>query len=108
MEEQPQIDGPPHIRHSRGSRRYFLQTGSPVFGRAGCAARELSNLLPNLNEWVSRLPTWDEQDFGRFDIERYEPQFNQFHEVSRIDERSKSCLYRFTFRQQRIVTLGLF
>ena len=107
MEEQPQIDGPPRIviREARGD--IFYRPGRRAF-EAGCAARELSNLLPNLNEWVSRLPTWDEQDFGRFDIERYEPQFDQFHEVSRIDERYKSCLYRFTFRQQRIVTLGLF
>jgi hypothetical protein len=107
IEEQPQTDGPPRIviREARGD--VFYRPGHCAF-EAGCVAKELSNLLPNLNEWVSRLPTWDEHDFGRFDIERYEPQFDQFHEVSRIDESSTSCLYRFTFRQRRIVTLGLF
>jgi hypothetical protein len=107
IEEQPQVEGPPRIviREPRGD--IFYRPGRRVF-EAGCAARELSNLLPNLNEWVSRLPTWDEQEFGRFDIERYEPQLDQFHEVSRIDGRHESCMYRFTFRQQHIVTLGFF
>lgn len=107
IEEQPQIDGPPRIviREPRGD--IFYRPGRRVV-ETGCAARELSNLLPHVNAWVARLPTWDEQEFSRFDIERYEPQFDQFHEVPRIDDRCKSCLYRFTFRQQRIVTLGFF
>lgn len=107
IEEQPQIDGPPRIVIQQAHGDVFCRPGRRVF-EAGYAARELTNLLPNLNEWVSRLPTWDEQEFGRFDIERYEPQFDQFHEVSRIDDRYKSCLYRFTFKHQRIVTLGFF
>jgi hypothetical protein len=107
LEEQPQIDGPPRVVIDGAAGEIFYGPGRRVH-EAGCAARELSNLLPHVNDWVSRLPTWDEQDFGRFDIERYEPQFDQFHEVSTIDEQCKSCLYRFTFRQRRIVTLGFF
>ena len=107
IHEHPQADGPPRVVIHGAHGDIFYRPGRRIYD-AGCAARELSELLPHVGDWVLRLPTWDEQDFGRFTIERYEPLFDQFHEISRVDVNSRPGLYRFTFEQPRVVTLGLF
>lgn len=64
----------------------------------GRAAQRLGKLLPNLTEWKTRLPTWDEQDFGRFGVERYVPEADEIHTCA-FSEASASGLFRFTLEQ---------
>lgn len=44
----------------------------------GCAAETIASALPTVDEWGARLPTWDERDFGRYQVERYLPDQDVF------------------------------
>jgi len=107
VDEHPQPDGPSRLVVHGDPEKMCYRQGRRLHD-AGCVARELSKLLPRVGDWVLRLPTWDEQDFRRFTIEYYEPRLDQFHEISRINMNWQPGLYRFTFEQPRVVTLGFF
>jgi hypothetical protein len=107
VDECPQIDGPSRIVVRGVSGDLSYKPGRPIMD-LGCVAEHLANLLPAIDDWTLLLPTWDEQDFRRFEVERYEPQFDRFYEVSTIDARYKAGLHRFKLEQPRIVTLALF
>ena len=108
LEEQIQPNGPPCLRAlSHGDETYY-RPGRPLQD-VGCVSRELSERLPTFDDWISRLPNWDERDFGRFNTEKYDPQTDRFH-ASEIVGEPRAGLYRFTLEQseQRLTTIAYF
>lgn len=109
VEERPQANGPPRLLVHGAGDDIFYRPGRRVQD-VGSVSRQMIELLPTIEEWVLRLPTWDERDFGRFTIERYEPLTDEFHQVPGIPGQPQSGFYRFTFenRGQRMVTVAFF
>jgi hypothetical protein len=107
IDECPQTDGPTRIVVHKAKGDVMYRPGRQIT-HVGCAAVDLANLLPAIDQWTQRLPTWDEQDFRRFDVERYEPQFDRFYEVSTVDSHCKGGLYRFKLDHPPVVTLALY
>jgi hypothetical protein len=109
LEERPQANGPPRLLIQGEANEIWYGSGRRVRD-AGCASRQLSKLLPTLSDWVRRLPTWDEGDFGRFATEEYDPHADEFRQVPQVSGNSRTGLYRFTFEQpsRRVVTVAFF
>ena len=97
LEERPQPNGPPRLLIQGGADDIWYGSGRRVQD-AGCASRQLSDLLPALGDWVLRLPTWDERDFGRFSTEEYDPRADEFRQVPAISGSPRAGLYRFHVR----------
>lgn len=109
LEEHPQPNGPPCLLVLGETDEIYYKPSRQV-QYAGSVSNQLSELLPTFENWKSRLPTWDERDFGRFSIEKYDLQANDFRNVPSISGKPQMGLYRFTFEQtnQRLVTLSFF
>jgi len=109
IDECPQAGGPPRLLLASADDGLRYGAGRQV-NDVGCVSRRMSELLPDLSEWVCRLPTWAERDFARFQTEQYDPHVDAFREISPIASQPPSGLYRFVFdqRPQRIVTVAFF
>jgi len=109
--EEIQQDGPPIIRvHGiEGDSNITVRSGRQV-ACVGCVSARLSDLLPRLGDWASMIPVWDEQDFSRYQIKRYEPESNKFLNLSHPTQ-FKEGLYQFISEpsnRQQIVTVAFF
>lgn len=109
LEEVPQRNGPPRLFIQGATSEIYYRSGRRVQD-AGCVAQQLSTLLPALGNWILRLPTWDERDFGRFSTEEYDLRADEFRQVPTISGSPRAGLYRFTFEQsiRRVVTVAFF
>lgn len=109
VEDSPQPNGPPRLLVQGAPAGICYKPGRPVRD-AGCVPRQLSELLPTFSDWLRRLPTWDERDFGRFNTEGYDPHTDDFQQVPAIAGHPRAGLYRFTFEQpaRRAVTVAFF
>lgn len=66
---------------------------------AGCLARQLGELLPARDEWVGQLPSWEERDFARYEVEMYDPAEDVFVRVQFRVNALQGGLYRFTLER---------
>ena len=109
VEERSQGNAPPRLLVHGAGDDIFYRPGRRVQD-VGCVSRQLSGILPTTEDWVLRLPTWDERDFGRFNIERYEPHTDEFHQVPGIAGQPQSGFYRFTLEKagKPMVTVAYF
>lgn len=60
----------------------------------GCVSKELSVLLPTLNEWIEKLPIWDEKEFDKYIIDMYDVNSDSFTRIDYMQEPANG-LYRF-------------
>ncbi len=109
--EEIQPDGPPILRVHGIERdsNITVRSGYQV-ACVGCVSARLSDLLPRLSDWASMIPVWDEQDFSRYQIKRYESEINKFLNLSQLTY-FKEGLYQFVFEpsnRQQIVTVAFF
>lgn len=100
LQEQHQPNGPPIIFIESPDEEISYRPNLH-FQEAGCVAHQLSEQLPALEDWIMRLPAWEEKDFGRFSIEQYDSQFDAFRKVSTSDLNFPVGLYRFTLEHTR-------
>lgn len=107
LKELPQLDAPPRVLVQNPNDGIYYKPDQQVFN-AGCVSQQLSELLPILDVWVKSLPVWDEHDFGRFDIEEYNAQSNEFCPTILLS--SRAGLFRFTLEQtvRQVVTIAFF
>lgn len=105
----PQPDGPPVLYVGRDAQPASSEMVGKRFILAGPVAERLAGLLPSLVDWTSRLPTWEEKDFGRFDVEVYNPDTATFEEHS-LPGAPTQGLYRFScdVSGRRTVTVAFF
>ena len=66
----------------------------------GCASRRMGDLLPDFDSWVEQLPTWDERDFGRYQVERYLPHSDEFCAAASVSQPDPG-LYRFSLEEDQ-------
>ena len=109
IEEVPQPNGPPRLLARNIASDVSYRPGYQARD-VGCVSRQLADLLPDLDNWILRLPTWEERDFRRFSIEKYDPWVDELHQVSAILDTASAGLYRFTIEQtqRRVVTVAFF
>lgn len=105
---ESQVGGPQRIMIQDEEKTTQLKT---YFNKdiinAGCVSRKLSLLFPNVNQWIEKLPVWDEVDFERYQIEEYQPEMDQFVNLAPPAEFGEG-LYRFSMDRgnRQIVTLA--
>jgi hypothetical protein len=77
---------------------------------AGCLAGRLSELLPDRDEWLRQLPSWEERDFARYFVELYNPAEDAFGPVQFRLNALEGGLYRFTLERagRPMTTLALY
>jgi len=75
----------------------------------GCVSRRMGELLPDFDSWVEKLPTWDERDFSRYQVERYLPHSDGFCAAAALSQPDPG-LYRFSLKddQNRYPRLALY
>lgn len=97
-----------NIECDRGLEEINLVDGSKI-KNVGCVASKMKQMLPKFDKWVKMLPTWQESDFGRFQIERYDLVNNKFMSISNIFPLNEG-VYRFLLehRGQNYFTLAFF
>ena len=64
--------------------------------KVGCVASRMAARLPMFDAWFDRLPVWDEVDLHRFDIFRYEPDFDSFEPTDAV-HLTPLHMHRFVF-----------
>jgi len=97
VEETPQPGGPSAVVVYSGDQEVSLASGQIVIP-VGCASRRLASALPDLNAWISMLPSWPETDFRRFATKAYDPSSGAFLSVPPLALVPPSGLFRFSSR----------
>jgi hypothetical protein len=63
---------------------------------AGCLAQRFGALLPDRDEWLRQLPSWEECDFARYAVDLYDSGADAFYPVQFRLNAIQGGLYRFT------------
>lgn len=98
IQETPQAHGPTRLIIQSPPEDIEYRQGCPMIV-AGNVSQKLMRNLPDLDEWIKLLPTWEERDLGRFESELYDLSKNEFREIPSIEKHFKRGLYRFTLEQ---------
>ena len=59
-----------------------------------CVSARLSKILPTVEQWAKAMPAWSEKDFGRYQIEHYIPERDEFLLLESLIKPQKG-FYRF-------------
>lgn len=100
MKEEPQYSGPPRVLIQCADESDLILAGRHV-QVVGSTALQLSELLPDLEEWSRRLPRWEEVDLGRFLLEQYDPYADKFRGIASIASKPACGMYRFSIDSDR-------
>lgn len=107
IEETLQIGGPSRLVLPMDAEAASYRTDRRLTA-AGCASRQLAELLPAVDQWLGMLPVWDERDFARFETEQYDPLADEFRGIAPISSSPPGGLYRFIYEdgRRRVVTVA--
>jgi hypothetical protein len=95
LDGSAQVGAPPRLRTAPIADALAYGAGAQIQA-VGCVSRRLSEHLPGIKEWRLCLPSWDESDLARYQIQRYDPHSDRLRDIAPITGQPSAGLYRFS------------